>query len=72
MRPMPRPKNLEAAVQYVIESNRADGYTPTRFIQITVLLFIAAEGSNRVNNTISENESIRSSSESEESAPTRD
>ena len=35
MRPMPTPKNLVAAVQCVIESNRADGYVPTRFIQIT-------------------------------------
>lgn len=35
MRPMPRPTSLQAAVQYVIESNSADGYTPTRFIQIT-------------------------------------
>lgn len=35
MRPMPTPKNLEAAVKCVIEGNRADGYTPTRFIQMT-------------------------------------
>ena len=35
MRPIPEPKDLEAGVQYIIESNRADGYTPTRFIQIT-------------------------------------
>lgn len=35
MRPIPTPKNLEAAVRCVIESNRADGYTPSRFIQMT-------------------------------------
>lgn len=29
------PKNLQAAVRYVIESNCADGYTPSRFIQMT-------------------------------------
>ena len=32
---MPTPKNLQAAVQCVIESNSADGYTPSRFIQMT-------------------------------------
>jgi hypothetical protein len=35
MRPMPTPENLQAAVHCVIESNSADGYTPSRFIQMT-------------------------------------
>jgi hypothetical protein len=32
---MPTPKNLPSDVHCVIESNSADGYTPTRFIQMT-------------------------------------
>lgn len=35
MRQLPNPRNLTDAVRCVIESNRADGYTPIRFIQIT-------------------------------------
>ena len=35
MRILPNPRNLKAAVRYVIESNIADGYVPSRFIQVT-------------------------------------
>ena len=35
MRQLPKPRNLNDAVRCVIESNRSDGYTPTRFIQAT-------------------------------------
>ena len=35
MRPLPTPQTLSAAVSLVIDSNRQDGYTPTRFIQVT-------------------------------------
>lgn len=35
VRPLPTPQTLSAAVRLVIESNREDGYTPTRFIQVT-------------------------------------
>jgi hypothetical protein len=35
MRPLPHVDSLESAVREVIRSNRADGYPPTRFIQIT-------------------------------------
>jgi hypothetical protein len=35
VRPLPTPPTLSAAVSLVIESNREDGYTPTRFIQVT-------------------------------------
>ena len=35
MRPLPTPQTLSAAVRLVIESNREDGYTPTRLIQFT-------------------------------------
>lgn len=32
---MPNPRTLNEAVRCVIESNRSDGYIPTRFIQST-------------------------------------
>jgi hypothetical protein len=35
MRFLPTPRDLRAAVHCVIESNSADGYIPTRFIQAT-------------------------------------
>jgi hypothetical protein len=35
VRRLPTPPTLSAAVQLVIESNHEDGYTPTRFIQVT-------------------------------------
>ena len=35
MRQLPTARNLSEAVRRVIESNRSDGYTPTRFIQAT-------------------------------------
>lgn len=35
MRHLPTPRDLNDAVRCVIESNRSDGYTPTRFIQVT-------------------------------------
>jgi hypothetical protein len=35
MRILPNPRNLKAAVRCVIESNSADGYVPSRFIQAT-------------------------------------
>jgi hypothetical protein len=35
MRHLPNPRNLNDAVRSVIESNRSDGYTPSRFIQAT-------------------------------------
>jgi hypothetical protein len=35
MRELPNAQNLGEAVSRVIESNRSDGYTPTRFIQAT-------------------------------------
>lgn len=35
MRQMPSVETLREAVQQVIESNKRDGYVPTRFIQIT-------------------------------------
>jgi hypothetical protein len=35
MRQLPKVRNLSEAVRRVIESNRSDGYTPTRFIQAT-------------------------------------
>jgi len=35
MRILPNPRDLKAAVCLVIESNSADGYIPTRFIQAT-------------------------------------
>ena len=35
MRFLPTPRDLKAAVRCVIESNSADGYVPSRFIQAT-------------------------------------
>lgn len=35
MRPLPEVGTLQAAVRAVIESNKADGYNPTRFTAIT-------------------------------------
>lgn len=35
MRQLPNAGNLSEAVRRVIDSNRSDGYTPTRFIQAT-------------------------------------
>src|ERR1035437_1480460 len=35
MRILPNPQNLKDAVRCVIESNSADGYVPSRFIQAT-------------------------------------
>ena len=34
-RPLPHPPSLSAAVREVIDSNRVDGYLPTRFIGAT-------------------------------------
>ena len=34
-RPLPNVRNLSAAVSEVIDSNRRDGYNPTRFVAIT-------------------------------------
>ena len=35
MRYLPAPQDLREAVRCVVESNRADGYVPARFIQAT-------------------------------------
>ena|SRR5947209_1308933 len=35
MRTLPAPRNLQGAVQCVIDSNSADGFAPSRFIQVT-------------------------------------
>jgi hypothetical protein len=35
LRPLPQADNPQQAVRLVIASNRSDGYTPTRFIQVT-------------------------------------
>jgi hypothetical protein len=35
VRPLPQVDGLRKAVEWVITSNRDDGYLPTRFIQIT-------------------------------------
>ena len=34
-RPLPHPSSLGEAVRAVIDSNRADGYPPTRFVGVT-------------------------------------
>jgi hypothetical protein len=34
-RPLPHPQSLSAAVREVIDSNRADGYPPNRFVGAT-------------------------------------
>jgi hypothetical protein len=36
MRTLPHAKNLRRAVECVIESNTNDGYSPTRFRQVTM------------------------------------